>query len=95
MKTDFIKRIEIDSDGRLLVAPSHLRLPFVYREAAEVSWDENGAFLYSPTPRQWSYFEWFMHIMQVAKQLNCDLQIASTTIWVNVPDDLRRQIQPL
>ena len=62
----------------------------IYREAAEVHWDNNKLFLYSPKPREWSYFDWYKHILKVA---NCNLLLTKNTVWTNIPLALKDQIE--
>ena len=89
MNPDPIAEIEIDRDGRLRVVPSSNTYPLIYREAVEVHWDSTGRFLYSPPPREWSYFDWFKHIIDTAG----DLVLSPDTKWINVPDQLRRDAE--
>jgi DNA-binding transcriptional regulator/RsmH inhibitor MraZ len=85
MNTDSIAEVAIDDDGRLLVSPSSHSYPMIYREAVEVHWDAVGRFLYSPKPREWSYLDWFKHIIDTAG----DLVLSADTRWKNIPADLR------
>lgn len=66
--------------------------PFIYREAMEVSWDVEGKCLYSPKPRKWSYFEWYLRILQTAKQRGCELVVKEETEWANIPEALINEI---
>lgn len=59
--------------------------PMIYREAVEVHWDAKGRYLYSPKPREWSYLDWFRHIVDTAG----DLVLSPDTRWRNIPDSLR------
>ena len=49
MKTDFIKEIKIDESGRLCIFPEKEKFTLIYRSAAEVHWDNDHLFLYSPS----------------------------------------------
>jgi hypothetical protein len=54
--------------------------------------DEKELCLYSPRPRDWSYFDWYKHIINVAKnELYCDLLLTNSTLWVEVPTSLKEQ----
>ena len=92
MKTDTIKEITIDESGRLCIFPEKEKFTMIYRSAAEVHWDNTGSFLYSSKPREWSYYEWFKHIIAVAKDNGCDLLLTGDTLWTNIPDLLKREI---
>ena len=97
MRRDAIKEIGIDAEARLYLKPEQARFSIIYREGAEVHWDAKGAFLYSPKPREWSYLDWYEHMISVAKGDGggFNLEITSATIWINVPEELRQQIQNL
>jgi DNA-binding transcriptional regulator/RsmH inhibitor MraZ len=88
MPPDIITKIEIDNQGRLLVYPGHNRYTMIYREAAEVNWDNEGRYLYSPPPREWSYLDWYNHIVKVAG----DLVLTPDTEWVIISEELREQL---
>lgn len=89
MDADKIAEVAIDCEGRLLIFPASNKYPMIYREAVEVHWDSDGRFLYSPKPREWSYFHWFKHIIDVAGGLS----LTSDTRWTNVPEDLRHEAE--
>jgi hypothetical protein len=91
-KPDLIKRVEIDQEGRLCVYPVSLEFPYIYREAKEVHWDVKSCFLYSPHPKQWTYVDWFFHILKVAKDVDASLYISEATEWLHVPDEIRDEI---
>lgn len=93
MSSDFIARIEIDATGRLCVTPSSVTFDHIYRAAMEVHWDNDGRFLYSPKPREWSYADWFKQIVAAAKdEYGCDLKITNSTEWKEIPLDLKDQL---
>ncbi len=48
MEREAIAEIGIDDIGRLYVAPQNKKFPYIYREAMEVHWDEDGQYLYAP-----------------------------------------------
>lgn len=93
MQRDSIKEIAIDSAGRLCVFPAAVQFPFIYRAAAEVSWSPDGHFLYSPKPKEWSYFDWFTQIVAVTQgEYGCQLSTTPGTVWRNIPAELKAQI---
>ena len=92
MEKDVIIRIAIDQEERLLVKPKTMSFPYMYREAMEVHWDNEGKFLYSPKPKIWSYLEWYSQIIKAAKEQSCILSITKETEWANVPMDLKNEI---
>jgi hypothetical protein len=93
MTTDKILEIGIDEKERLYIKPKNERFTMIYRAAAEVHWESNGQYLYSPKPREWTYLDWFMHIIDVVRsEYGCRLLLTPQTSWTNVPNDLRQQI---
>lgn len=66
----------------------------IYRSATEVHWDIKGNFLYSPKPREWSYFDWYKHIVStILTEYNCHLQVTIRTLWINIPENLKNEIE--
>ena len=93
MTNDNILEIRIDDVGRLCLKPTKEKFTLVYRSAAEVHWDDNGNFLYSPKPREWSYLDWYKHIVSlIASEYLCQLQITRETNWIAIPIELKREI---
>ncbi|WP_162304998.1 hypothetical protein [Sphingobacterium olei] len=92
-RQDEIIEIGIDKDERLFIRPKNERFTLIYRTATEVHWDEKELFLYSPKPREWSYYDWFRHIIDVAdKECNSKLVLTHRTIWTNIDLNLKKQI---
>jgi hypothetical protein len=93
MTTDNIIEIGIDDQERLYVKPEKEQFNLIWRTATEVHWDQNGKFLYSPKPREWSYLEWYKHILETAySECNCELLLTSATKWTNIAPELEEQI---
>ena len=95
MQTLEVAEISIHEDGRLLIRPTEANdgYQYVYRAAAEVSWDPALASFVCPTPREWSYLRWFQHAREaIRSELGCDLQVTGRTSWRNVGDALRAEI---
>ena len=92
MKADNISNISIDDLGRLCVFPEKQKFTLIWRSATEVHWDNSG-FLYSPKPREWSYFDWYRHIISVIKvEECCILSITNNTEFTNISHSLKDQI---
>ena len=92
-KIDQILEIGIDVQEKLYIKPSTARFDFIYRTATEVHWDASGLFLFSPKPREWTYFDWYKHIVDVVSNECCyKLVLTEKTIWTNIPDDLKQEI---
>jgi hypothetical protein len=93
MTRDDIAEIRIDVAERLCVVPRSDSFPYIYRAAMEVHWDNEGRYLYSPKPREWSYVRWFQQIIAAAKdEYNCHLVITPETRWLNIDDILKTEI---
>jgi len=93
MRTDKILEIGIDDKERLYIKPEKERFTLIFRTATEVHWDNERLFLYSPKPRDWSYLDWFKHITGVTEtECNCKLILTGQTIWTNVSEELKEQI---
>ena len=74
MTIDKILEIGIDDKERLFIRPEKERFTLIYRAATEIHWDINGLFLYSPKPREWTYFDWFKQITGVT-QTECNFNL--------------------
>lgn len=94
MQHEAIAKIEINEDGRLCIWPNETRFDLIYRTATEVHWDRNDKFLYSPKPREWSYLDWFKHIVGIVEE-NYDLALRTTasTDWSNIEPELKASIE--
>jgi hypothetical protein len=93
MKTDCIEYIEIDGQQRLHIKPEFEKFTLIYRTATEVHWDNKKMTLYSPKPRDWSYFYWFKHITWVSEnECSVTLILTDKTEWINIPIELKNEI---
>lgn len=93
MTTDNIEAIGIDEIGQLFIKPEKERFVLIWRSATEVHWDDKRTCLFSPKPREWSYLDWYKHIIGVVKdECGCKLIVTSNTNWLSIPDDLQQQI---
>ena len=93
MSTDNIIEIGIDNKERIYIKPETEHFEFIYRAAAEVGWDDKERFLYSPKPKEWTYFDWYRQIIMVTKdEYGCQLVLTDKTQWINIPDELKEQI---
>ena len=92
MDRDTIASVDIDDRGQLLVVHSHETFPLIYREAAEVHWDEARQALYSPKPREWTYPMWFRHILKIAASCQVTLHVTPDTQWRNIDPTLQREL---
>jgi hypothetical protein len=90
---DKITKVEIDDSGRLHLKPEKSKFILIYRTATEVHWDDKKMTLYSPRPRDWSYLDWYLHIIGVAKtECSVALKLTDETEWININDELKKEI---
>ena len=96
MQLESIDIIEILENGEMYIVLSSGGKPsyqYIYREAAEVYWDENKKGFKAPSPRKLSHADWFKHIVTVANNgLGISLEITDNTKWVNVSNETRQKI---
>ena len=95
MEVDCITEISMDEAGRLLIKPARTAFLHIWREAAEVHWDTAHKALYSPKPREWSYADWYRHILDIAQDQGCKLLLTDATQWINIPPELHAEIRAL
>ena len=92
-----IASVSIDSARRLLVRPSldaDSDFALIYRAAMGVNWDSESRSLVAPTPKEWSHFDWFKHLIEaVSIEYGQRLVLSETTQWANVPEELRAEIE--
>jgi len=95
MTLEDISKIEILENGEMYVVLASGGKPsyqLIYREAAEVYWDDERKGFKAPTPRTWCHSEWFHHIVKVARNCDIELSLTEQTTWVNVPQDTKVNI---
>ena len=96
MEIEDISKIEILDNEEMYVVLGSGGKPMyqhIYREAAEVYWDNERAGFTAPPPRKWSHADWYHHIVSVAASvLGISLVLSSKTNWVNVPTQTQAEI---
>jgi hypothetical protein len=96
MRIDEIIEIGIDDLERLYIKPKKEKFTLIYRTATEVHWDNEKHFLYSPIPKDWTYLDWYKHILKVTKnECNCELLLNEHTIFNNINNQLITAIKEL
>ena len=94
MELERIQEIAIDASGRLLVRPAKTVFEAIFRTASGVHWDAESASLHAPRPDEWGYLRWFEQIScAAASEYGIRLEVTPETLWSNVPDDVRREIE--
>jgi len=96
MEIEEISKIEILENGEMFVVLSSGGKPmyqYIYREAAEVYWDNEVKGFKAPAPKKWSHTDWFKQIVSVAASgLAIELRLSNSTVWVNVPEQTKTEI---
>jgi integron cassette Hfx-like protein len=96
METEEISKIEILENGEMFLVLASGGKPmyqYIYREAAEVYWDNERKAFKAPAPRKWSHADWYRHIVTVAASgLGLSLQLSKSAIWVNVSESTKAEI---
>ncbi len=93
MNKDKILEIKVDDLGRLHIKPEKSKFTMIYRTATEVHWDEKKMTLYSPKPNEWSYVDWYVHIIKVVEnECSIKLELTDSTDWINIPINLKSEI---
>jgi hypothetical protein len=94
MKTVPLAKVEIDEKGWMRLYPVQEVYDFIYRTATGVAWDKTGGFLHAREPGAWTYPVYFKQIVSaVASEYANVLKTGPDTQWLNVPDDIQKQIQ--
>ena len=93
MEIDVISEVGLDGRGGLFIRPASRAFPYIYREAMEVGWDPTKGYLFGPPPREWSYADWFRQICAAALEQGTVLVLEPTTVWRDIPDNLRTEIE--
>ena len=92
-----VSEIWIDHDGRLCVrlADTSLDLNQIHRSSASgVWWNRDVGALCSPVPREWSYGQWFVQMVEDARgEYGVDLSLVDSTAWRGIPSEVRTSIE--
>ena len=92
-----VSRIRIDETGRLHVVPASnpdKMFRFIYRAAMEVDWDEDQQSFYTPAPRELSYADWYVKVLEaVRSEMGMLLSIDNTTVWDDISPALEQTIR--
>jgi hypothetical protein len=91
-----IIKVEVLATNELSVTPVinwNDFFQFIYRTATGVVWYEKDQCFISPVPKEWSHFDWYANIVtSVISEMGVNLIITPETKWLNVPEDLKKEI---
>jgi hypothetical protein len=91
VRRDGIAAVAVDDSGRLHVYPRTETFPYIWREAMEVYWDVTRNSLHSPVPREWSHADWFVQLLEAARQQGVHLAVDTRTEWRNIDATVRER----
>ena len=92
---EVIGKVEILENNQLIVVLASGGQPdyqYIYREAAEVNWDDDLKAFKSHAPSEWSHSDCFHHIIKVAKNVSINLTLNNDTTWVNISNNIKKQM---
>lgn len=95
MEIEEISKVEILDNEEMYVVLASGGKPgyqMIYREAAEIYWDNECKGFKAPAPRKWSHADWFHHIVKVTGNCSIALKLMDSTKWVNVPNEVKIEI---
>src|SRR5450631_1536902 len=92
-----IELVAIDASGRLFVRPKLSKadyLTLIHRDDSGIEWDHETRALCAAEPHRWEHLALFRQIRAAAKrEYHRDLLLTQSTVWDNIPADLRSQIE--
>lgn len=93
METENILSININEQGQLCIKPTIKQFELIWRSATQVHWNTAESYLYSPKPIEWSYIDWYKHIVSVMKdEYGYKLIVTQETKWCNITEEIKSQI---
>jgi hypothetical protein len=95
MKACEISEIAVDASGRLLVKPAlqDAGYSLVYRSGKGLRWDALEKAFVASEPARWEQRELLEHILRnVQEEYGEQLVASGSTLWKNVPQELRTQL---
>jgi hypothetical protein len=89
-----IAEIRMGADGRVCVRPKAERFPHIYRAAMGIGWEETSGELFGGPSADSTSVQWFDRIIAaVEDEYGVRLRLAPSTLWLNVPRDVRTRIE--
>jgi hypothetical protein len=92
-----IELVAIDSAGRLFVRPKLSKADYltqIHRDDSGIEWNDEMRALCAAEPHRWEHQALFRQIRgAVKREYGRDLVLTPSTVWDNVPPDLRSKIE--
>ena len=94
MTEELILEVGLDETGSLYVRPERTVFSHIYRAAMGVRWIDYIGVLSTPAKPELSHLDWFRQIQKAAlEEYGVELKVGAGTAWMNIPTDLRDQIE--
>jgi len=95
MREELISKITLDDTGRLLLKPSETAFDDLHMAGAwGFRWDAPTGSLAIPIPREWSYCDWFGHVVTIiGREYGVHLKVGPHTEWTSVPSSVQAEIE--
>ena len=95
MRDELIAQVTLDGDGRLLLKPADTLFCDLHTAGAwGFRWDDPTSSLAVPLPTEWSYRDWFDHVVKViGREYGIHLKVGRDTQWISVPASVRADIE--
>jgi hypothetical protein len=95
MQEELIAEVIMDESGRLLLKPATKLFDTLHMTGAwGFRWDGPTSSIAIPLPREWSYRDWFKHVVTIiGQEYDVHLTVGPQTKWVSVPEAVRAEIQ--
>lgn len=95
MRDVLIAAVTMDETGRLLLRPAETLFDDLHMAGAwGFRWDVPTRSLAIPLPREWSYRDWFDHVVTIiGQQYGVHLKLGPQTQWASVPSTIQKEIQ--
>lgn len=95
MTNETVVKVVVSKDEELLLfleSVGNSDYQFIYWEAAGVYWDNNLHCFKSTPKKDWSYVEWFSHMLDLVKSIGVELNLSELAVWDNVPEQDKTEI---
>ena len=91
---ELILELGLDETGCLYVRPERTVFSHIYLAAMEVRWIDDSRVLSTPAKPELFNLDWFRQIQKAAlEEYGLVLKVGAGTAWMNIPTDLRDQIE--
>ena len=95
MRDEFIASVTLDEMGRLLLKPAETLFDDLHMAGAwGFRWDAPTSSLAIPLPKEWSYRDWFDHVVTIiGQEYEIHLKLGPRTAWTSVPLSVKRELE--